>query len=124
MTFYTFPEVSFQEFDEDFDFRTSSNIMGNLIRFCGFRSLHQESFLYQWLQRQIKYFKFSGELEFRQWCTFPAACEWHEKMPTHRMTLTLEQMTKWIEYLLENEDHLRQHCVGPAWSKYYKSNNH
>ncbi|MAW76095.1 MAG: hypothetical protein CMJ95_01725 [Planctomycetes bacterium] len=123
MTYYTFPEVRFCGFDDAFKFSKVNNMMVNLIRFCGFRSLHQDSWLYRWLQEQVKYFKFSGEDEFRRWCSYPSYYEFWEKMDPRFMKLNDVQMGNWAEYLRDHETTIRNHCSGESWSKYYKTNN-
>ena len=123
MVFYTYPEVPFCGFDDEFNFTKVNNMMTNLIRFCGFRSLHQDCWLYKWLQEQIKYFKFSGEEEFRKWCTYPSFNEFWEKLDPRFMKVTQEQMQNWANYLRDHENVIRNECSGESWSKYYKTNN-
>ena len=123
MVYYTYPEIPFCGFDEEFDFSKVNNMMTNLIRFCGFRSLHQDSWLYKWLQEQIKYFKFSGEDEFRMWCTYPSYNEFWEKIEPRFMKVDKEQMERWMIYLRDHQTVIRNECSGDSWSKYYKTNN-
>jgi len=126
MTFYTFPNVVFVEFEKESyfwedHFDAGRNIITNLIRYCGYRTLHQDCFLYRWLQEQIRYFKFGGEKLFREWVTVPKYCRFFEKLPTHKMRVNREQMQKWIELLHDNQHMLREHCKGESWTRYYRA---
>ena len=119
MVCYINPCQRFCGFDEDFHFERGANILTNLMRYCGFKTLHQDCWLYVWLQDKIKYLKFSGDDEFRQWCTYPVWYSFFEKMRPDLMTVTWAQMNKWRHFLQAHEDDLNEHCYGPAWSKYY-----
>ena len=120
MVFYINPCQRFSGFDEDFHFERGANMMTNLVRYCGFKTLHQDCWLWKYLQGRIRYFKFSGEEEFRKWCTYPKYCDNFKKLPHERMKVTWPQMNKWRHYLKSKEDEINSHCYGQAWSKYYK----
>jgi len=126
MTFHTFPEVPFEYFEKESyfwqdHFDESKNILTNLIRYCGFKTLHQDCFLYRWLQEQIRYFKFGGTEEMRKWITVPAGSEFWQKLPTYKMRVSDEQMRKWVELLHDKHAMLQTHCKGPSWNRFYKS---
>ena len=113
MTFHTYPQIPFEFFEKETyfwedHFDAGKNIITNLIRYCGYRTLHQDSFLYKWLQEQIRYFKFGGEAEMRKWITVPESCEFWQKLPTHKMRVTEEQMRKWIELLHDHHAILKE----------------
>ena len=124
MTFHTYPQIPFEFFEKETyfwedHFDAGKNIITNLIRYCGYRTLHQDSFLYKWLQEQIRYFKFGGEAEMRKWITVPESCEFWQKLPAHKMRVTEEQMRKWIELLHDHHAILKEHCRGPSWTRFY-----
>ena len=126
MTFHTFPEVPFEFFEKETyfwqdHFNARQNIMTNLIRYCGYKTLHSDCFLYRWLQEQIRYFKFGGTEEMRKWITVPAGCEFWQKLPTNKMRVSDEQMRKWAELLHDHHDMLQKQCKGPSWNRFYKS---
>ena len=126
MTFHTFPEVPFEFFEKETyfwqdHFDEGKNIITNLIRYCGFKTLHQDCFLYRWLQEQIRYFKFGGTEEMRKWITVPAGSEFWQKLPTYKMRVSDEQMRKWVELLHDHHAMLQKHCKGPSWNRFYKS---
>ncbi len=126
MTFHTFPEVPFEYFEKESyfwqdHFDAGKNIITNLIRYCGYKTLHQDCFLYRWLQEQIRYFKFGGSEEMRKWITVPAGYEFWQKLPTYKMRVSDEQMRKWAELMRENHAMLVEHCKGPSWNRFYKS---
>ena len=118
MTFHTFPEVAFEFFEKESyfwqdHFNTRQNIMTNLIRYCGYKTLHSDCFLYRWLQEQIRYFKFGGTEEMRKWITVPAGCEFWQKLPTNKMRVSDEQMRKWAELLHDHHEMLQKHAKVP-----------
>ncbi len=127
MTFYTFPHVNFEQFEKESYFwedhySAHRNIMTNLIRYCGFRTLHKDCWLYKWLQEQIRFVKFSGAEEMSRWVTFPNTCEFWEKMPTAHMKVNREQMARWIEYLHDNRETIAENCKGDEWTRYFRGN--
>ena len=69
--FYVKPAVPFERFDEHFEYIEHTNIMRNLMRYCGYWTLHQDCWLYKWLQERIRTVKFAGQTEFRKWCAYP-----------------------------------------------------
>jgi hypothetical protein len=124
MTFHTFPQVPFEFFEKESyfwndHFDAGRNVITNLIRYCGYKTLHQDCFLYKWLQEQIRYFKFGGEAEMRKWITVPESCEFWQKLPAHKMRVSADQMRKWVELLHESHAILKEHCRGPSWTRFY-----
>ena len=118
MTFYTVPEVPFDGFDENFEYRAGGNILGNLTRYCGYRTLHPNCWLYEWLQERIRTVKFSGN--FQQWCTYPPYYHFTDKMLPHRMRVDVDQMHRWRVWLQSQIETIRENCRGHGWSAYYR----
>ena len=118
--FHVRPAVPFTEFNEGFEFQSQANIMRNLMQYCGYFTLHQDCWLYKWLQEKIKCLKFSGAEEFRKWCTYPEWYKFHQKMRPDRMTLTPPQMERWKKYLGLWKEEIRENCSGPTWRSYYE----
>ena len=119
MTFYIEPAVPFVEFDENFEYRAGANLLSNLMRYCGYRTLHRDCFLYKWLQERLRTVKFAGEHTFREWCTYPSYYDFSEKMLPHKMTVDLVQMHRWRKWLQSQIETLRANCRGHGWSAYY-----
>ena len=118
--YYIRPAQPFQGFDEFFGHTLSSNqIMTALLRYCGFKTLHQECWLYKFLQERIRQVKFAGTSEFRRWCTWPGELGFHVKMPAQQMRLNRAQFERWKDWLQEHEDEIRANCSGPQWQSYY-----
>ena len=117
--FYVKPAVPFERFDEHFEYIEHANIMRNLMRYCGYRTLHQDCWLYKWLQTRIRTVKFAGQTEFTQWCTYPAWYSFFEKMRPDKMSVNADQMARWKTWLAEHEDEIRENCAGPAWESCY-----
>ncbi|MAB78848.1 MAG: hypothetical protein CMJ89_05775 [Planctomycetes bacterium] len=120
--FYVVPSQPFRSFGfgPGLQFASRKNIMTNLIRFCGFKKLHQNCWLYRYLQEKIRSVKFAGSAVFAQWCTYPAWYKFHEKMRPDVMTLTRAQMDKWEHFLRTNGGEIREQCQGPVWESYYE----
>ena len=118
MTYYIEPANAFSGFVDTYE--PGLTMMSNLIRFCGYKTLHPDCWLYCWLQEQIKYFKFSGEEEFKKWCTWPKYYEFFQKMDPRLMKVTYDQMQNWRNFLEEHGDLIANHCQGAAWKRYYR----
>ena len=119
MVYYVTPPLPFTGFNEHFEYVPGANIMRNLMQYCGYWSLHPNCWLYEWLQQRIRTRKFSGDAEFRQWCSYPAWLEFHQKMPVSRMMVNREQMERWKSWLKTCEDEIREQCSGSRWASYY-----
>ena len=120
MTYHTKPAEPFSEFNEDFPFNPNDNIVANLMRYCGFTSLHPQSWLYKWLGGQSNTRKCGGDSLFRVWCDYPTHLTFSEKMPHGSMKLTAPMMERWKEYLRAHKEEIRQNCRVVQWESHYE----
>lgn len=121
MGYYNFPEVPFGGFDEDFEYREKAQMFRNLVKFCGYTSLHPRSWLYKdFLENRVKVLKSGGNECFRRWCTWPVEYQALEKIPYEHMKVNPEQMERWKQWLRRHETSIRAECSGPVWESQYR----
>lgn len=118
--YYNRPAGPFKHFDEAFVHVPNEQMFVNLIRFCGFTSLHPQSWLYKdLLETHVNHMKTGGNDNFRQWCTWPPEYQAFEKIPHRQMTLTVAQFDRWKQWLRQHREQIEQHCRGATWRSQY-----